>query len=743
MIFNNSGVFTVSGGDGTTAFDSDILNNSGTVFVDSGVLTLNGATATQVESGIFDVASGAEIGFISNIDGISEGNVELNAGTQLLGSGLYVLDLGTVTVGADVTVANFTLTGGTLATAPGGTVDFSGGVFQWAGGSISGAGGGAFINDETMNLTGSADLLFDNDGTLDDYGSIVQTGAGNLALHSDNVEPTVLNIEPEGSYLLGADSGVSNDFGGETQINNAGLIEKTAGTGTSTILVNGTLNNTGTIEAESGTISLVATVAQVSSGTLTGGTWGASGGSTLDLPSGTSITSNQASINLAGAGASITGISGLAANSGSLSLSGGADFSTTGNLSNTGSLTIGAGSTLSVAGNFTQGSSGSITIGLGGASAGNEYGQLAITGTAALAGSVNATTASGFSPAAGVSFPIIAYASQTGGSSLSFAGVNSGALSVLEPHIGTTEITLSTVTAPANLVVQPFTVAANAVVGQGLAVTYQVDNESVNSASGTWTDSVYFSTQPTLNSSSVLLGRGQQTGVAANGQYSQTVTDPVPGLLPGNYYVVVLADSLGLVPELNRTSTELASSNPVQVTVPTLTPGSPVSGTIAAGQSLYYSLTVSAGEDVGISAGFGAPDGGELYVGYQSIPSSSSNLASSSSPTQSTQQVVIPDTKAGTYYVLVQGDTAFGRRRAIHAVGGGIAARGHERRPEPGGRFGRDHADDSRGRVYRGHDRQPRPSWRRHRHHGHECDLSVEHDALRPVQPRRSRARQL
>ncbi len=418
-----------------------------------------------------------------------------------------MLDLGTVTVGADVTVANFTMTGGTLATAPGGTLDFSGGVFQWAGGAISGAGGGAFINDETMNLTGSADLLFDNDGTLDDYGSIVQTGAGDLALHSDNVSPTVLNIEPGGSYLLGADSGVSNDFGGETQINNAGLIEKTAGTGTSTILVNGALNNTGTIEAESGTISLVATLAQVSSGTLTGGTSGASGDSTLDLPSGTSITSNQASISLAGAGASITGISGLAANSGSLSLSGGADVSTTGNLSNTGSLTIVAGSTLSVAGNFTQGSSGSITIGLGGASVGNEYGQLAITGTAALAGSVNATPASGFLPAAGVSFPIIAYASQTGGSSLSFAGVNSGALAVLEPHIGTTGITLSTVTAPSNLVAQPFTVAANAVVGQGLAVTYQVDNESVNSASGTWTDSVYFSTQPTLNSSSVLLGR--------------------------------------------------------------------------------------------------------------------------------------------------------------------------------------------------------------------------------------------
>ena len=158
----------------------------------------------------------------------------------------------------------------------------------------------------------------------------------------------------------------------------------------------------------------------------------------------------------------------------------------------------------------------------------------------------------------------------------------------------------------------------------------------------------------------------QQSGVAANGQYSQTVTAPVPGLLPDNYYVIVLADSLGLVPELNRASTELASTNPVQVTLPTLALGSPISGTIASGQSLYYQLTLPAGQDVAISANFAALQGGELYVGYQSIPSTSANLASSTSPTHTTQQVVIPDTQAGTYDILVQGDTGSGTGHRSH-----------------------------------------------------------------------------
>ena len=311
-------------------------------------------------------------------------------------------------------------------------------------------------------------------------------------------------------------------------------------------------------------------------------------------------------------------------------------------------------------GSFTQGSSASLTIGIAASPSGNDFGQLNITGSAMLAGSVNASTASGFTPPAGDSFPIVTYASETGGNSLSFTGLNSGGLSIFQPVVGPSDIALDTAVSPANLVVQPFAVAANAVAGQNLTVTYQVDNDSDNAATGTWTDSVYLSTQTSLNSSSVLLRHVQQSGVAANGQYTQTVTGPVPGLVPDDYYVVVLADSLGLVPELNRASTELASANPVQVTLPTLTLGNPISGTVASGQSLYYQLTLPAGEDVAISANFAALQGGELYVGYQSIPTTSTSLASSTSPTQTTQQVVIPDTQAGTYDILVQGDTGSG-----------------------------------------------------------------------------------
>ena len=160
VIFNNSGTFTKSGTTGTTTFSGNLLNNSGTVNIDSGTVSLNAGSATQIETGTFNVASGASFE-IDNYFGGSGGPVLLNPGTTFNGSGVYELDLGTLTVNTPISVANLTMTGGFLAagsatllsianlTMTGGTLvvgasatfDFSGGLFQWAGGAINGAGG--------------------------------------------------------------------------------------------------------------------------------------------------------------------------------------------------------------------------------------------------------------------------------------------------------------------------------------------------------------------------------------------------------------------------------------------------------------------------------------------------------------------------------------------------------------------------------------------------------------------------
>jgi hypothetical protein len=211
-----------------------------------------------------------------------------------------------------------------------------------------------------------------------------------------------LKNEAGATYLIQSDSGTDNPAGGTTAVINAGTIRKTAGTGTSTILVAGTLSNTGTIEADSGTLSLSAnSIPQVSGGTLTGGTWSALGGSTLAFPSGTAITTNQANLTLDGAGAAMPGIEGLATNSGSITLSGGATYTTTGDFSNSGTLALGAGATLTqlaVTGNFTQTGAGTLNDQIGGTSASGQFGQVAVSGAATLAGTFHLALVNGFTP---------------------------------------------------------------------------------------------------------------------------------------------------------------------------------------------------------------------------------------------------------------------------------------------------------------------------------------------------------
>ena len=283
---------------------------------------------TYIGTTTFNVAQGAAVDL--------GGSQRPTFGGTLTGGGVTGAGIGTVQLNGYVNIG-----------LDGLTLNFSGSsssMFQWMGGGGMFASDGTVTNLGTLNLVGSTDMGVYEDTTLDNFGTMIQTGTGNLTLHSDNVTATTLMIEPGASYLIESDSGIDNEYGGVTSLVNEGTIRKTAGTGTSQLLINagpsnsnipGIISNTGTIEADSGTLYLdvpdAADITQVSGNTLTGGTWNALDGATIEFPSGTSITTNAANVTLSGAGAGFNTAGGTSA------LGGGA-------LTNSGSLTLGTGS---------------------------------------------------------------------------------------------------------------------------------------------------------------------------------------------------------------------------------------------------------------------------------------------------------------------------------------------------------------------------------------------------------------
>jgi hypothetical protein len=84
------------------------------------------------------------------------------------------------------------------------------------------------------------------------------------------------------------------------------------------------------------------------------------------------------------------------------------------NIVNNGTINIGAGDTVAASGAFTQTESGTLNIQLGGPPASGLYGSLSSAGAVALAGTLEAVLASGYSPALNDGFNAVTYPSVTG-----------------------------------------------------------------------------------------------------------------------------------------------------------------------------------------------------------------------------------------------------------------------------------------------------------------------------------------
>jgi hypothetical protein len=163
---------------------------------------------------------------------------------------------------------------------------------QWDLGTIDLGSNGSLTNNGvmTMNGAGNGDGLHGN-GTFTNNGTIVQAGTTDLGVGGhDNGQGLSVKLDNTASGVidLQSDSGFTS---GNGYIVNAGIIEKTAGTGTST--VNVSLKNTGTIDAESGTIQFIGVDSSdtgTSFGTVdTNGTFRTAAGAFIDLAQGSQL----------------------------------------------------------------------------------------------------------------------------------------------------------------------------------------------------------------------------------------------------------------------------------------------------------------------------------------------------------------------------------------------------------------------------------------------------------------------
>jgi hypothetical protein len=351
--FNNAGTFEKTAPIGTASVGV-ALNNTGLVDVQSGTLSL---TSGGTLSGNFTIESGAVLNpnnaTLQNATITGAGSVQVGTFNTLTVAGSsFVQNLtangGTLMVNAPLEVQNLTVNG--TLTGPGNvTVDNN---FAWTNGTLSGTGDTILNGTSTFSggFFSMLSRLIDNNGTA-------TLANGNSVDFTGNA---VWNNNASGTLVFASGGSLGSFFTSSTAVlNNAGLILTEAPAGISSIGI--PVNNTGTIEVDTGTLSLSG-LTNYSGTTLTGGTYILTG--VLQVP-GADIHTNAATIVLNGPTSelfnsaffsqndALTNLSTNAAG-GSLTLENGRTLTTADGFTNAGAVTVGSGSAVNATGNYTQ-----------------------------------------------------------------------------------------------------------------------------------------------------------------------------------------------------------------------------------------------------------------------------------------------------------------------------------------------------------------------------------------------------
>ncbi len=223
--------------------------------------------------------------------------------------------------------------------------------------------------------------------------------------------------------------------------------------------------------------------------------------------------------------------------------------------------------------------------------------------------------------------------------------------------LGSPTLTNVTVPPPADLVAGTITIPSNGVAGQSATITYTVSNNGLNPALGDWDDSIYLSRDGQFDLGDLFFGTvHHEMGLAVGGSYTETLTAALPGLAPGNYQVLVRSDIRNQVPESNEANNFEATLNSVVLTVQGLTLGTETRARISSGVAQYYRVDVPAGETLLFH--FDAANNSsvnQLFVSYGKVPTRSNFDYRSDATGDADQDLIVPATQAGTYYILAYG----------------------------------------------------------------------------------------
>jgi len=210
---------------------------------------------------------------------------------------------------------------------------------------------------------------------------------------------------------------------------------------------------------------------------------------------------------------------------------------------------------------------------------------------------------------------------------------------------------------PADLVVSSIDLPDDVFLGDDISVDYTIKNIGPNQAIGTLRDALYFSKDTAFDGViDKLLGVNDRYLVIPPGDSTvSNITDRMPGVLPGGYRSIAKTNTLNTIIESDISNNQFVTEDSVMVSIKELFLGIPEVTPLDYGDYLYYKVNVDAGLDLLITLTSNQTNGSnEVYVAYDRVPAMNDFDYLFDSPSEVNQQVLIPSTQQGTYYIFVQ-----------------------------------------------------------------------------------------
>ncbi len=645
----NKGIIRKSASAGVTVLTASFFNDGGALDIESGSLSFQEGSFGYI-AGPIQIAAGSTLNFHTSNGIYIQGTLtSTGAGSVTLSSGWFA--------GPTTNTSNFSEDN----TVPS-ELDFAPNTLF-----ITGTG---FIDDNNgLGTTlDNAGYLYYQNSAIDavfNFGQTQNSGhmfiEGNTAVFDKGV---VITNEPGGIIDFTAPTVIAPSI--NLGFDNQGLVIFNLGGGTMNLAtpfpVNGNtglpgFTNDGTLEVTSGTLIYPSIDFGNSSTVAAGGVYQIDAGASLTTEVPVALTTNNATVILGGAGATFPDLHSLTTNNGTLEVLGGATFTTAGNLINTGTLSVGGN--VAITGSFTQSqvSDAAPTLDFPVAAApGNPKSpHLTVALGATLAGNLTAEYANGFAAMPNTLFNVATFTGPAVGSFASTSGVGPA----FTANVSTNGIALtSTLFGSTDLGITSMSAPSTASPGQPISITWNVTNNSSDTptTSGSWVDSVYLSANGTVDASDILLGSVTETGPLAPGaSYVGTLNTMFPAV-KGMNNIIVVVDAGQILPDFDRTNN--VASSAVTSSIPVLTLGGNVNGTLSAGQSVVYQLTLPGGNDVNVTAALGSLLASDLEISDGAVPTPATAQfvapLSSVSPTIST---TIAHPQPGVYYITLRGQS--------------------------------------------------------------------------------------